>query len=173
MSVALPALADEPPDAEREAWARPGVSYSLGGGVDILSFWLIPTGALATLEGSLNVGLSRGVDFRLTGLFGIGAGVSDSAYVTALPGVRAAFRFSPVPRWSMWAGYEGRLGVAAYVTEDNDPVGALPLHGPSVSIASFRFGSRGQFEFDHDGGVFLPPIWGYHSALVARYFFER
>jgi hypothetical protein len=65
------------------------------------------------------------------------------------------------------------VGIGAYTSSQYEPAGVLPLHGPDLSLASFRFGSRGQFEIDQGGGVFMPPIWGYHFGLTVRYSFEK
>ncbi len=151
---------------------RAGTSYWLGGGVEMLAFYVFPTGGLATLEGALDVRLAKAVSFRLTQLLGFGGGVSDSGFFTVLPTLRASFRFYPAPYYSIWLGYSGRAGLAVALGDAREPVGVLPLHGPDLSLASFRFGARGEFELDHGGGAFLTPFWGYHSSVVLRYRFE-
>jgi hypothetical protein len=61
-----------------------------------------------------------------------------------------------------------RVGVAAETSDAADTVGALSVHGPQISLASFRFGESGRFEFDHWGEALLPPIWGYGVGFAFR-----
>jgi hypothetical protein len=149
-----------------------GTSFRLGGGVEALSFSLYPTAAVAYVEGSFDVRLVKEVSFRITHMVGFGGGEAEDAYITILPALRVAIRFNPVPYYSLWLGYEGRAGVVGAFGYVHDPVSVLPLHGPDISLAAFRFGSRGQYELEHDGGLFVAPIWGYHFGFVARYSFE-
>jgi hypothetical protein len=150
-----------------------GNALMLGGGGEALAFWFLPSAGDVYVEGALNVRLAKAVDFRATQRLGFGVGLADGgAFFTCLPALILSFRFHPAPYYTIWLGYEGRVGIAAHVSGSDD-VGVLPLHGPDLSLASFRFGRRGEFELDHDGGIFVAPIWGYHGGFTLRYSFEE
>ena len=161
------ATADETAD-ETADWGeqRQGAHFMLGGGMEVFAFTFYPSAGVGYVEPSLNVGLSDGVDFRLSGMVGVGGGMADGGYGVILPGARPALRFHVLPRYTIWIGFSGRAGL---VVEDEPAL--LPLYGPEISLASFRFGDRGQLEFDHDGGVFLPPIFAVKTGFVARYLY--
>ena len=167
----LVAWAEEP--VERTAdWTErdSGLRVSLGGGLEFAAFPLFPSAVSTVFEASFDLRLARAVDIRFAGSLGLLLGEADDTYLAFVPGALAALRVNPVPYYSLWLGYGAKLGIAAEL-EDADSLGVLPLHGPSLSLSSFRFGSRGQFELDHWGTLFVEPIWGYGASLLLRYSF--
>lgn len=167
----LVAMADEASKPAADWTERnSGHRISVGGGLEFSAFPLFPSAVSTVFEASFDLRLAREVDIRFAGSLGLQLGEADDTYVAVLPGALAALRVNPSPYYSLWLGYGGKLGLAAELG-DADSLGVLPLHGPSLSLSSFRFGSRGQFELDHWGTLFVAPIWGYGASLLLRYSF--
>lgn len=169
LSTSALATAEEADWKERDS----GVYFLLGGGADALAFYFFPTAGAAFIDGAVDVRLVRWVDFRATTSLSFGAGVADELYFLTMLMLRPEIRFHPTPHYTIWLGYSGRLGVGVYFEEENEQAGVFPLHGVDLSLTSFRFGERGQFELELDGGAFLPPTLGYRAGLALRHSFEE
>ena len=169
----LVAMADEPSEPEADWKTRDsGLRIGVGGGLEFAAFPFFPSAVSTVFEANFDLRLARAVDLRLAGSIGLLLGQADDTYLALLPGALAALRINPAPYYSLWLGYGAKLGVASEL-DDADSLGVLPLHGPSLSLSSFRFGSRGQFELDHWGTLFVAPIWGYGASLLLRYSFPE
>jgi hypothetical protein len=163
------AAAEEPPAEDHGGWDRLGPSFLIGGGGDAMAFGPTPSAGVGLLETALNVGLAPAVDFRLGGTFGLGAGVKRDVYALGMWGLRLGFRCYPSRYYGIVIGVAGRVGAAVSGSERAESSGFFPLYGPELSLSSFRFGSRGQYELELDGGLFLPPTWGVRAGLALRY----
>jgi hypothetical protein len=171
---------------------RSGVTF--GAGLEpIFMFVYHPEGysALAyeglRLNAFVNVGLSPAVDFRATFFVTDAAG----AYGALAPiGGIAAFRFNAGTVYSAEIGLEAGYALGTNLSAPDgcstSPLSSLyppapgcftnvwersAFVGVEASVASFRFGSRGQFEAELREGIMLPVshnAW-FENGLVLRY----
>jgi hypothetical protein len=163
--LALAALLPGAAHAEEASTTR----MSVGGALEGVAYGIpIPTSGRARFDFALDYLATPAVELRLLPSLGLGLGVADDLYFDLSLALSAALRLSPAPVYTIWLGYMGRVGVAAETADAADTVGALSVHGPQLSLASFRFGEDGRFELDHWGELLLPPIWGYGIGLAFR-----
>lgn len=142
---------------------------SVGGALEGVAYgFLIPTSGRARFDVALDYLATPAVELRLLPSLGFGLGVADALFFDLSLGLSAALRLSPAPVYTIWLGYMARVGVAAETADAAETVGALAVHGPQLSLASFRFGEGGRFELDHWGEALLPPIWGYGVGFAFR-----
>ncbi|MBK6520299.1 MAG: hypothetical protein IPG04_40790 [Polyangiaceae bacterium] len=149
---------------------EPGpLTLRVGGGLEGVGYgYFIPTSGRARLDLAIDYAVSPVVELRLLPSLSFGLGVNYDLFFDLSGGVAAALRLRPTPVYTIWLGYAARVGVAAEVEDASETVGALGVHGPQLSLTSFRFGEQGRFELDHWGELLLPPFAGYGFALAFR-----
>jgi hypothetical protein len=142
---------------------------SVGGALEGVAYgFFVPTAGRARFDVALDYLATPAVELRLLPALGFGLGVADDLFFDFSASLSAALRLSPAPVYTLWIGYMARVGVAAETADAADTVGALAVHGPQLSLSSFRFGEGGRFELDHWGELLLPPFPGYGVGLAFR-----
>lgn len=165
-AAAWPAGVARADDADADA---PAVRLRVGGGAEGVAYgYFIPTSGRGRVDLAIDYAVSRHVELRLMPSLSFGFGVADDLFFDVSAGLAAALRLRPAPVYTIWLGYAARVGVAAEVDDPSDSVGALGVHGPQLSLTSFRFGEGGRYELDHWGELLLPPFAGYGFGFAFR-----
>jgi hypothetical protein len=155
----------EPSTAFSAGRARAGThfGFSVGGGGWLGKFE--KPGGYGMAAGFANIGLSKGMDLRF-GVAGM-VGTVQRMKTVVLFGVTGAARFNLGSVYTIWIG--GMLGVhhespevevqsqgcsTNYDRINKSETGVLV--SPELSVATFRFGSRREFEFSLSHGLAVP-----------------
>lgn len=142
---------------------------SVGGAVEGVAYgYFVPTSGRVRFDLPIDYLATSAVELRALSSLGFGLGVSNDLFFDLSLSLSLSLRVRPAPVYTIWLGYMARVGVAAETADAADSVGALAVHGPQLSLSSFRFGERERFEFDHWGELLVAPIWGYGTGLAFR-----